>query len=117
MSLATTTCDTFRGTQDNAAGDPIDDNSNTARVGAGWAVGIVERSKRVQDPSSGIWRSERYSVARFENAGRDVQVGDRLKDLTTSIVYYVDAVNRVPRTITGASKLSCDLSIVSNKAP
>ncbi len=116
MFLATTTANTYRGTTTNGPGDEIDNNTAGGLVGAAWPISIIERERRVQDPASGTWRTVRYAVGRLRY-GRDVEIGDRVKDLTTLATYIVDEVNRAPRTISGTNELLLDLRITGNTAP
>ena len=107
--IATTRAAIFRGTKPNGLGDDVDDNTTPVVGLEEFPVAIIEKSRRVQDPASGIWRSVRYSAGRPLNPSLDIRDGDRLKDLTTEDVYAIDAITRTPRTPTGAAALLLDL--------
>lgn len=110
--LATTKCNTYRGTAPNAVGDDIVVNDGAHRIGVGWAISIIERKRNVQDAATGVWRTVRYAVGRL-TPGRDVAIGDRIEDLTSSAIYTVDEVTATPRTIGGEATLLLDLRITA----
>jgi hypothetical protein len=60
--IATTKAAIYRGTAPNGLGDTVDDNTVPVVGLEVFPVSIVEKSKRVQDPASGIWRTVRYSA-------------------------------------------------------
>lgn len=114
--LATCLADIFRGSTTNGPGDEIDANDAEHRIAASVPASLIEVNKRIQDPSTGTWRTVRMAKGRL-TFGADIAPGDRIKDLTTSTIYYVDEVNRTPRTIAGQAQLLLDLSITGNTAP
>lgn len=107
--LATTTAAIYRGTKPNGLGDDVDDNTTPVVGLESFPASIIERSRRVQDPASGIWRSVRYSAGRPLDPSLDIRDGDRLKDLTTGDIYAIDEITRTPRTLGGGATLLLDL--------
>ena len=107
--IATTTAAIYRGTKPNGLGDVVDDNTAPVAGLVGFPVSIIEKTRRVQDPASGIWRTVRYSAGRPLDPSLDIRDGDRLKDLTTEDIYAIDDITRTPRTLTGAAALLLDL--------
>lgn len=111
--LATTRASIFRGITVNSLGDPADDNVTVIadpRL-ASFPISIIERSARVQDPASGIWRTIIYKVGRPTNPSLDIRNGDRLKDLRTGTIYTIDDITVTPRTISGGRTLVLALRI------
>jgi hypothetical protein len=107
--IATTKGAIYRGETTNGLGDKVDDNTTPVVGLAGFPIGITERSRRVQDPASGIWRTVRYKVGRPLDPSLAIEDGDRLKDLTTGNIYVIDEITRTPRTIAGGAALLLDL--------
>lgn len=108
--LATTRLAVYRGTTTSPLGDEVDDNTTPVagleRIGAS----LIERTKRVQDPASGIWRSVPYLKARLVNPSLDVRKGDRVRDLSTGKLMTVDSLTGTPRSLAGAATLTLDLA-------
>lgn len=108
--LATTRLAVYRAVTTSPLGDEVDDNTTPVvgleRVGAS----CIERSKRVQDPATGIWRSIPYLKARLVNPKLDVREGDRVRDLSTGELMTVDSVTRTARSLAGAASLTLDLT-------
>lgn len=71
---------------------------------------VIQRSKRVQDPATGTWRSIPYYRARLTDPSLDIRRGDRVRDLRTGKLMTVDSVDRVARSLTGSARLSLDLT-------
>lgn len=108
--LATTRLAVYRAVTTSPLGDEVDDNTTPVigleRVGAS----VIERSKRVQDPASGIWRTVPYLRARLVNPSLDVREGDRVRDLSTGKLLTVDSLTRTSRSLAGAASLTLDLT-------
>lgn len=119
--LATTRVALLRGSTENALGDEIDDVGDGAIVdGLGdIPASLIEKSKRVQDPSTGTWRTVRYLRCQLPVSvghpttgaplATSVQNGDRIRDNRTGYVYAIDERVQVSRTIAGTSSLTLDL--------
>jgi hypothetical protein len=71
---------------------------------------VIERTKRVQDPASGVWRSIPYLKARMVNPSLDIRRGDRVRDLRTGKLMTVDSITRTSRSLAGAASLTLDLT-------
>lgn len=108
--LATTKLAFFRGTTTNDLGDEVDNNSTPVVGLEARAATVIDTSKRVQDPASGLWRTVRYKRARMTNPNLDVHEGDRVIDLTTDALLTVDDITRTPRTLAGGATLTLDLT-------
>lgn len=108
--LATTKLAVYRAVTTSPLGDETDDNT-TAVVGLeAVKVSLIERTKRVQDPASGLWRSIPYLKARLVNPALDVRKGDRVRDLRTGKLMTVDSLTGTPRSLAGAATLTLDLT-------
>lgn len=108
--LATTRLAVYRGTSENALGDIDDDNETPVPGLESIGASLIERSKRVQDPATGIWRSIPYLKARLVNPQLDVREGDRVRDLSTGDLMTVDSITRTARSLAGAASLTLDLT-------
>lgn len=75
---------------------------------------VIERTKRVQDPASGIWRSIPYLKARMVNPSLDIRKGDRVRDLRTGKLMTVDSITRTSRSLAAAASLTLDLTDRAN---
>ena len=107
--IATTTAAIYRGTTENGLGDTVDDNATPVVGLEAFPLSLIEKSKRVQDPASGIWRTVRYSAGRPLNPSLVILDGDRLKDLFTGELYAIDEITYTPRTLAGGAALLLDL--------
>lgn len=107
--IATTTAAIYRGTMANGLGDTVDDNTTPVVGLEAFSLSLIEKSRRVQDPASGIWRTVRYSAGRPLNPFLVIQDGDRLKDLFTGKLYAIDEITYTPRTLAGGAALLLDL--------
>lgn len=94
---ANTTCQIWRGTAENWAGDTVD--SNTPAI-SGLPITLIETGKTVQDPSSPTPRTIRQIYANVPEWAA-VTSSDRLMDERTGDVYIIISVTRPP-TIIGA---------------
>lgn len=107
--IANTTLTLLRGVRVDELGDEVDE-----AVGVAGAVrvpaSLIERTRTLLEPSTGTWRAVRYSVARFAGLPFPAQSGDLVRDETTGRVYFVDYVRREPRSLSGLSALSLELS-------
>jgi hypothetical protein len=108
--LATTRLAVYRAVTTSPLGDEVDDNSTPVIGLESLGASVIERSKRVQDPASGVWRSVPYLKARLVNPSLDVRKGDRVRDLSTGVVMTVDSLTRVPRSLAGGASLTLDLT-------
>lgn len=108
--LATTRLAVYRGTTEDALGDTVDDNVTPVEGLERVAASLIERTKRVQDPASGIWRVIPYLKARISNPSHDIVEGDRVRDLRTNKLMTVDSITRTPRSLAGAATLTLDLT-------
>lgn len=106
--FATTRVEVTRGTTQNAIGDDVDSTTPVAGL-LEVPIGITERSRKVFSQESDEVRTVRYVVGRIQNGNTDIRKGDRLRDLRTDRVYYVEEVTGGERTIAGTSPLSLDL--------
>lgn len=108
--LATTRLAVYRAVTVDALGDEVDDNTTPVvgleRVGAS----CIQKSKRVQDPASGMWRTIPYVRARLVNPSLDVREGDRVRDLSTGSLMTVDSLVRTSRSLAGSASLTLDLT-------
>jgi hypothetical protein len=106
---ATDTVSVWRGHSTDDFGDEVDapllDETAHARR---WPIEIVEKSRREQNPESGIWSSVVYLSGRLA-ASRRVEKGDRLRSDTTGRVYIVTAVKDDNRSIAGFRGVHCEL--------
>lgn len=107
--IASTRAAIYRGTTPNGLGDDVDNNTTPVVGLESFPVSIIEKSRRVQDPASGLWRTVRYSAGRPLDPSLVILDGDRLKDLTTGDIYAIDEITRTPRTIAGGAGLLLDL--------
>lgn len=108
--LATTTLAVYRALTTSPLGDEVDDNSAPVVGLENIAASVIERSKRVQDPASGLWRTVPYLKARLVDPSLDVHVGDRVRDLGTGKLMTVDSLTRTSRSLAGSSALTLDLT-------
>lgn len=108
--LATTRLAVYRETTTNAMRDEVDDNTAPVIGLERVAASVIERTKRVQDPASGIWRTIPYLRARPINPAVDIRQGDRVKDLRTGKFMTVDSITRTSRSLAGAATLTLDLT-------
>lgn len=108
--LATTRLAVYRGVTTNALGDEVDDNDTPVVGLERIPASLIETTKRVQDPASGIWRTVPKLTASPTNPAVDVRKGDRVRDLSTGIVMTVDSLTRVARSLAGAASLTLDLT-------
>lgn len=118
---ATTRGALLRGTTTkDGFGDEIDDNSTPYVVKDGqgnvtadysdFPLGLTERSRREQDPASGMWSTVRYMSARVPwRVGAIISDGDRIRDNRTGLVYQLDEMRRTPRSISGHSSVTLNL--------
>lgn len=113
--LATTKVAVYRATTQNALGDEVDNNDTPVSLSmAALPASIIERSKRVQDPASGIWRSIPVFKCRLVDPSLDIRKGDRVRDLRTGKLMTVDSITRTPRSLAGAASLTLDLTDRAN---
>jgi len=115
--LATTKVALLRGTMLDH-GDEVDDNripdalvtlpgNKTATPAS-----LIQKSKNVQDPSSGTWRKVSYMRCQLSPT-TPVQDGDRIIDLRTFIIYSITDSTAVPRSLAGQASLTLDLTASS----
>lgn len=107
IGLATTRAALLRGTTTDALGDEVDEPTVVRGFGS-VPVSLIERSRNVQDPSTGTWRTVAYLVARVP-ANLPVQDGDRLRDLRTGVIYTFDDSTAIPRGIGGLSSRTLEV--------
>lgn len=105
QALATTKVAIYRGMTTNAIGDEVENNTAPVVTLEAVPASLIEKSRNVQDPASGTWRTIRYKVLRPINPHIDVRDGDRFRDLSTGVLHSVDVITRTPRTIAGAAVL------------
>jgi hypothetical protein len=106
---ATTTLSLLRGTRINDFGDEVDDDSGAAIVSA-VPGSLVEVSRRILDPVSGVWVEVSEMVARFTPGTFPAVAGDRVRDETTAALYWVRRVKATPRSIGGLGALRLRMS-------
>lgn len=109
--IATTRAVVLRGAlTEDALGDEVEDDSDTAIVGRadGYPLALTAKPSTVLDPSTNEWRSIRKLVGRF-SGNVDVIEGDRVKDLRDGAIYAVDEVEDVPRGMAGRSSVTLAL--------
>lgn len=107
--IATTRGSILRGeTIKDALGDEIEDNDAVVEGYEDLPLGLTEKSRSVQDPASGTWRTIRYFVGRLP-ANVKLEDGDRIKDNRTGLIYIIDEGEPTRRSISGRSSLSLDL--------
>lgn len=114
--LATTKLAVYRGVTEDALGDEVDDNENPELGLESIAASVIEKTKQVQDPASGTWRTIPYLKARLVNPKLDVRRGDRVRDLSTGTLMTVDSITRTSRSLAGAASLTLDLTDRTNSA-
>lgn len=108
--LATTRVAVYRGTTTNGLGDEVDNVTDPVEGLERVAVSVTERTKRVEDPASGNWRSIPYLKARVIKPTLDIRKGDVVRDLRDDKIMTVDSITRTARSIAGAATLTLDLT-------
>lgn len=104
---ATTTATIFRTTipMRDAFGDPVDVD---VQIGTAVSFSLVERSRKVWDPASGILRTIRYFAGRcYSNV--DIRKGDRVLDNADGRKYVVDELVTPTRGLAGHASTSLEL--------
>lgn len=104
---ATTHAALLRGTTTDELGDEVDLPTPVV----GWErfpASLIERSRSVQDPSSGTWGVISYVVASVPQR-LPVQDRDRIHDLDANIVYAIDDFSVISRGIAGYSTRKMEL--------
>lgn len=104
---ATTYAALLRGSTTDAYGDEQDADTPVE----GWerfAVSIIEKSRSVQDPTTGTWGATSMLVAHVP-ARLPYQDGDRLRDLSAGITYAIDDSSGISRGIAGYSTRKMEL--------
>lgn len=108
--LATTKLAAYREVGQSPLGDEVDDNTTPVEGLESFGASLIEKTKRVEDPSTGTWRSIPYLKARLVNPTLDVRMGDRVRDLSTGKLMTVDSIRKVSRSLAGAASLTLDLT-------
>jgi hypothetical protein len=104
----------MRATANDAGGhgDTIDDNAVPVAGMTDAPISLIERSKRVQDPDTSMWREMRYLECIVPPAWT-LQNGDRIRDDRTGVVYPITSSTRVPRSLAGQSGLRLELALTT----
>lgn len=108
-TLATTRIAVYRETTVNAMRDEVDDDSTPVEGLESVPVSLIPRTKRVQDPASGVWRTLDYYKCRVINPRHDIREGDRVVDSDGNLM-TVDSLTRTPRSLAGSATLTLDLT-------
>lgn len=108
MFLANTRGAVLRGSSVNDLGDEVDTNVTPVEGYDDLPLGLVERSRRAFDPSSGTWRTVRYFAGRLPG-NVVLEDGDRIRDNRTGTLYVVDESVVAPRSISGQSSVTLEL--------
>ncbi len=90
-AIPTTTVSVLRGTTTDGYGDTID---GTTVASSGTPFSLVEKRRTVFLPETGRVQQIVYSTGRGPY-DMDVEVGDRIKDEISSLIYVVENVSRV----------------------
>lgn len=111
MFIANALASVHRATVDNGLGDAIDDFDAPPVSGLEKVpFSLIEKSRRVQDPASGMWRTVRYIAGRTF-ATKDVRPADLVKT-TSGNVYVVDETNLGEPSIGATHDLDLELRVL-----
>lgn len=111
IGLGTTRAALLTGTTLDEFGDEVD--AFTVLDGYGdFAISLIERTRNVQDPDSGIWRAVAMMEARV-HSNLPAKVGDRIRDNRTGAIYTIDDETVTPRGISGLASRTLRLKKTS----
>lgn len=112
--LATTRGSVMRATAADVGGhgDTLDNNTTPVVGMTNAPISLIERTKNVQDPDTHTWRTIRYLEAIVPPAWT-LQLGDRIRDDRTGIVYAISSHTSVPRSLAGQRGRRLELALTT----
>lgn len=111
---ATTTVSIYRGSTQDAYGDPVDDNTVAPPIATGVICSIIEQTRRAFIAAESRRTVVKNAFGRVVS-GTDVIEGDRIKDERTGEFYFVEATS-MPQSPFGAMDVRLVLRTVAQPA-